>query len=396
MTSYDYLIVGGGMAADTAARGIRELDSTGSIGILSADVDGPYTRPALSKKLWTDPEFEWDQVPLGTVDDTGATLHLETIVTAIDRDDRTVSTSDGDEYGYDKLLLAMGGKPNRAGLPDDDRIIAFRSAADYRRLRAAAGEGVHVAVVGGSYIASEIAAALIQNDTKVSLIFPDDVLLASMLPADLADRFDARYRAAGIDMHPGKRVSKGRVTSEKVELETDDGSIVAADLVVLGLGVSPVTDFAEEAGLEVSDGIVVDEHLRTADEHIWATGDIANYPDPILGRTRVEHVDNARAMGTAAGRILAGDTTPYTHTPWFYSNVFEFAYKAIGEVDSSMEMLEDWITPQEKGAVWYLEGEKPVGVLLWDMPDAVEHATAVLGNPPEHRDGLVGILADDA
>ena len=134
--TYDYLIIGGGMVADAAARGIRERDTAGTIGILSADSDEPYTRPALSKKLWTDPDFTWDQVPLNTVADTGAELCLNTLVTRIDRFSRAVETDDGELVGYRRLLLATGSTPRTIPAPEgDDRILAFRSAEDYRRLR---------------------------------------------------------------------------------------------------------------------------------------------------------------------------------------------------------------------------------------------------------------------
>lgn len=160
MTDFRYLIVGGGMVADAAARGIREIDADGSIGILSEDVDRPYARPALSKKLWTDPEFSWDEkVDLHT-EETGATFALGTVVTSIDRGAKTVSTEDGQTHGYERLLLATGGKPRSLpGLSPSSRVLDYRSAADYRRLRELADAGAHVAVVGGSYIGTEIAAA---------------------------------------------------------------------------------------------------------------------------------------------------------------------------------------------------------------------------------------------
>ena len=140
ITTYDYLIIGGGMVADAAARGIRERETAGTIGILSADTDEPYTRPALSKKLWTDPDFTWDQVPLNTVADTGAELRLNTLVTRIDRFSRAVETGDGELVGYRRLLLATGSTPRTIPAPEgDDRILAFRSAEDYRRLRELAG-----------------------------------------------------------------------------------------------------------------------------------------------------------------------------------------------------------------------------------------------------------------
>ena len=135
-THFDYLIVGGGMVANFASEAIRERDQVGTIGILSEDVDGPYPRPALSKKLWTDPDFSWEDLQFDTAGKNQANLHLQTRVTGIDPAKRTVHTSENDEFTYGTLLMATGGRPKRVDLPEDDRVIWFRTARDYRRLRA--------------------------------------------------------------------------------------------------------------------------------------------------------------------------------------------------------------------------------------------------------------------
>jgi 3-phenylpropionate/trans-cinnamate dioxygenase ferredoxin reductase component len=387
--SYDYVIVGGGMVADAAARGIRELDADGTIAILSADVDPPYTRPALSKKLWTDPEFEWRQVPLGTVEDTGAQLRLETLVTGVDRARREVTTEHGDVVGYGALLLATGSSPQRLDAPDDDRIIHFRSAEDYRRLRRLASEGSHVAIAGGGYIGAELAAALVQNGVRVTLLHPDAVLGGSMLPASLAGRYEAMFRDAGVDVRGGVRAERAETSPDAVVVRLDDGDAVGADALVVGLGASPVVDVAERAGLPVDDGVVVDARLRTPDDRIWAAGDIARYPDAILGPTRVEHVDHAEASGAAAGRSMAGDASPYEHTPYFYSQVFDVRWEAVGRLDAQLETLEDRVD-DDRVVVYYLEGERPVGVLLWNVEEARDAARDVLRDPPSTRDELAG------
>ena len=168
---------------------------------------------------------------------------------------------------------------------------------------------------------------------------------------------------------------------ENAEVTLDDGIILEADDVVAGLGATPVTNLAEDAGLTVDNGVVVDEYLRTDDPAIWAAGDIANYPDPVLGRTRVEHVDNATMMGKAAGRSMAGSDAPYTHTPMMYSQVFGVRWEAVGALDSSLET-----TAVEVGdgqVVYYLKDGKPVGVLLRNLPGRTDEAVKVLADPPE-------------
>lgn len=391
-THFDYLIVGGGMVADTAARGIRELDADGSIGILSDDVDEPYTRPALSKKLWTDDEFTWEKVPLGTSDDTGADIRLRTRATAIRPDAHEVDAG-GETFSYGKLLIATGGKP--VPLPVEDhsdgaRALTFRTAEDYRRLRALAGEVDRVAVVGGGYIGSELAAALVQNDVETVLVHTGAVLGDAVFPAALAERFEKLFRDAGVEIVAGSKVAGGEVDATGARLELDNGDEVRADAVVSGLGIEVATDLAEAAGLKVDDGVHVDAQLRASADDIYAAGDVASYPDRLLGRRRVEHVDNANEQGKAAGRNLAGAAEPYTHTPYYYSAVFGIRYEAVGTLDSSLETVEDWIDA-ERGVVYYLDDDRVVGVLLWNVEDARDAARSVLAESDTlTRDDLVG------
>ena len=397
MTDFTYLIVGGGMVADAAAKGIRELDQDGSIGILSEDVDAPYARPALSKKLWTEPGFSWDEkVDLHTADETGATILLETVVTGVDRAGKTVTTAAGGTFGYERLLLATGGTPKPLPLPASDRVIAFRSAADYRELRALADRHAHVVVVGGGYIGTELASALVQNGAGVTLVDPDEVVGGSMFPPDLAQHFQQRFVDAGVTLRTGRRLTGGSETADGVVLELDDGSTIDADAVVSGFGITPNTDLAESAGLEVDDGIVVSSTLATEDPDVFAAGDVANYPDPILGRRRVEHVDNAQEQGRQAGRNLAGADQPYRHTPMYYSDVFDMGYEAVGRVDAALPVVEDWAVPGEKGVVYYLDDGLVRGVLLWDIWDKTDEARQVLAEARALTpDMLVGRISTD-
>ena len=391
-THFDHLIVGGGMVADTAARGIREIDADGSIGILSDDVDAPYTRPALSKKLWTDDEFTWEKVPLGTADDTGADIRLRTRVTAIRPEEREVD-AEGQTFTYGTLLVATGGKP--VALPIEDRsngsrALSFRTAEDYRRLRALADEVDRIAVVGGGYIGSELAAALVQNGVDTVLIHTGAVLGDAVFPAALAERFEKLFRDAGVEIVAGSKVTGGEADATGARLELENGDVVRADAVVSGLGIEVATELAEAAGLTVEDGVVVDAQLRTSTDGVWAAGDVASYPDRILGRRRVEHVDNANEQGRAAGRNLAGAAEPYTHTPYYYSAVFGIRYEAVGTLDAALDTVEDWIDP-ERGIVYYLDDDRVVGVLLWNVEDARDAARKVLAEAGTlSRDDLAG------
>jgi 3-phenylpropionate/trans-cinnamate dioxygenase ferredoxin reductase component len=381
---HDYVIIGGGMAADAAARGIREHDARGTILVLSADADEPYARPALSKKLWTDPDFTEEQVPLGTAADTGAEIRLRTRATAIDRTRRRVAVAGAGEVGYGRLLLATGSTPREIDAPDSDRVLFFRSAADYRRLRALAQKGAHIAVIGGGYIGAELAAALAHEGVEVELVFPGDVLGGDVFPPELAARYEALFADAGVRLHRGRRAERAAADgADGIALTLDDGTVLRADAAAIGLGADPVIDLAEAAGLETDDGVVVDARLRTSDPHIWAAGDIASYPDAILGRTRVEHVDHATASGAAAGRSMAGDDGPYRHTPFFYSAVFGVRWEAVGTLDPRL----DTVTLDVGGSrvVVYVDAAgAPAGVLLWDVDE----------DDDAGRDAARGVLSD--
>jgi NADPH-dependent 2,4-dienoyl-CoA reductase/sulfur reductase-like enzyme len=377
---YRYVIVGGGMVADSAARGIRELDPEGTIGILAEEETPPVARPALSKKLWTDPSFSFDDAWLDTEADTNATRHAGERAVEIDREERTVRTEHGVVLAYGQLLLATGVSPQTLGLPDDERIIAFRSVEDYRRLREISGGRRRVAVIGGSFIGTELAAALVQNETEVTLVFPEGVLGGSVFPAPLAERFQRLYEEAGVRLAPSATVEGGTAGDEGIDLVLSTGETVSCDAAVIGVGVTPNIELAEAAGLETDDGVIVDERLRTSDPRILAAGDIASYPDAILGRTRVEHVDNATEMGRQAGRNLAGADEAYSHTPYFYSVVFGNRYEAVGTLDSSLTTVDNWSDDEERGVVYYVDGARVAGVLLWNVEGRRDDARDAIAN----------------
>lgn len=387
---FDYVIVGGGIAAGNAVAGIREVDKAGTIGVISADSDRPYERPALSKKLWTDDSFTTDQIFYNVREEHQATLMLETEVTSIDKEAHTVTTHTGDVVKYKKLLLVTGGKPQVIDGPEDDKVFAFRSFEDYTNLRSLSGKNQHVAVVGGSYIGTELAANLALNNTKVTLIYPQTILGDNRFPEEIAKEYELTYVDHGIEMISKTRAEKYTKEGDTFVLHLNDGTTVEADSIVLGLGVTPVLDLAKEAGLDVDDGVIVDEYLRTSDPDIYSAGDIASYPDPILGRQRIEHVDHARNSGTAVGKIMAGINEPYKHTPYFYSMIFDISWKAIGTLDLSLDLLIDEVDGGK--VVYYLKDDKPVGILTWNVEPDLDKVRELIDNPPASSELLKGAI----
>lgn len=389
---YDYLIIGGGMGAHYAAKGIREYDQTGSIGILSMDVDAPYKRPPLSKDLWTDKKFTQEKVSLHT-EKTGADIRLNTKVTAIDRSRKTVQLEDGTVVSYNKLLLATGSEPRKIEGPEDDRAIFFRTWEDYRRLRKFAGNNNHIIVVGGGFIGTELAAGLIQNDTRVTLVYPDEVLGSKRFPEKVAQEYEEAFRDAGVQLMNGKRASSYRKEEEKIIVTLDDGTEIEGDAFVSGLGAPPRISLAEESGLKVEHGgVVVDKYLRTEDPAVYAAGDIAIYPDNILGTNRIEHEDHAIKSGKAVGKVMAGADEPYTYTPSFYSVVFDISWDAIGAMDSRLDTLIDKVGDGK--VIYYLKDNKPVGILVWNILADLDNVRRVLKNPPSNPDDLRGAVQE--
>jgi 3-phenylpropionate/trans-cinnamate dioxygenase ferredoxin reductase subunit len=361
--SSKYLIIGGGLTADAAVRGIRESDKTGGITVLSAETHPPYNRPPLSKKLWMGKPLE--TVWLKT-EQAGIELRLDTRAVNGDPTKKTITDHRGDVYHYEKLLLATGGSPRRLPFPDDG-VIYFRTLDDYQQARELADRKAEFVIIGGGFIGSEVAAALNINGCKVTLVFPDKAIGARIYPSELSQYLNDYFRQKGVELFPTETVRAVERSGTKMLVMTDSGKTITGDAVIAGIGIQPEKELARAIGLRTDNGIIVDELLRTSYTDIYAAGDVANFYSPVLGtRRRVEHEDNARTMGTVAGRNMAGKTEPYHHLPYFYSDLFDLGYEAVGEFGATLDIVQDWQEPYRKGVVYYLREDQVRGVLLWN------------------------------
>ena len=319
-------------------------------------------RPPLTKALWTGKAE--DSIWRGTAE-LGVDVHAR----AHDRR-RSISTAATatDDQGETYSLRAAAPRDRRQPAPASVRLPRASSTSgrydDYRRLRELAGDGVRVAVIGGGFIGSEIAAR--SDDERLSRHdrLPGAGIGSRLFPAELSAFVNEYYREKGVDVLAEELVDSIASHDDGFRVETQSGRVVEADAVVAGLGIVPTTELAEAAGLEVDDGILVDEHGRAGGrDDVFAAGDVARFPVPALGGTRrVEHEDHANTHGRLVGANMAGADAPYDHLPFFYSDLFELGYEAVGDVDSRLETIAEWEEPNRKGVVGYVDGRQAARV----------------------------------
>jgi 3-phenylpropionate/trans-cinnamate dioxygenase ferredoxin reductase component len=378
--SYSYIIVGAGVAGASAVEGIRQQDQHGSILLVGAEKDLPYDRPPLSKQLWTGGKTVTEIVlhDEAFYQKNDVELRLGIDVTRIDPAAHSISDNSGGSYRYQQLLLATGGTPTRLSIRggDLDGVSYYRTLHDYRQLRAAAVEGKSALVVGGGFIGSEMAASLLSNKLAVTMIFPSPWLVSRVFPESLGRYLTQQYRGKGVEVHAGdvplsiQRDGNGYVT------RTRSGREIRTDLVVAGIGITPNVSLARTAGLLTGNGVIVNEFLQTSAPDIYAAGDIALFPEAGFGPRRLEHWDNAVSQGKHAGRNMAGAREPFTYVPFFFSDLFEFGYEAVGDVDSRLTTFADWQEENKTGVVYYLDGGLLRGAMMcnvWGQVDAARN-----------------------
>lgn len=380
--SYTYVIVGAGLAGASAVEGIRERDKNGSILLIGMEPDLPYDRPPLTKKLWFGKKkvegiFLHDAA---FYSDNGVELALGSAVGELDARTRTIRDSRGNSYAYQRLLLATGGQPRRLSIPGGDLpgICYYRTLEDYRRSREQAVAGRSAVVIGGGFIGSEMAAALQFSKLDVTMIFPGDYPVARVFPESLGRAIQDQYRARGIEVLSGDVPVSIERSGERFITSTRSGRRIESDLIIVGIGITPGVELAGMGDLRIGNGIVVNELLQTSDPNIYAAGDNAFFPEAVLGPTRVEHWDNALNQGRCAGRNMAGAREPYDYLPFFFSDLFEFGYEAVGEVSSRLETFTDWQEENKTGVIYYLRDGRVRGAMMCNVWNQVDPARELI------------------
>jgi 3-phenylpropionate/trans-cinnamate dioxygenase ferredoxin reductase subunit len=378
-----YVIVGASLAGAKAAEAVRAAGYDGRLVLIGDERERPSERPPLSKDLLKgekprEKAFVHEE---GWYAEHDVDLRLGTAATALHREDRVVELAGGERVAYDRVLLATGSSPRRLDVAGGDLegIRYLRRMGQAEELRDTLAGGGSLVVVGGGWIGLEVAAAARHHGVEVVLVEPQPTPLYGVLGRRVGEVFSALHRDHGVDLRTGLGVDAfegdgGRVTG----VRTSDGSVIEAGLVLVGVGIVPNTRLAERAGLEVDNGVIVDEMLRTSDADVFAAGDVANAYNPLLGaRVRVEHWANAANQGKAAGASMAGAGEPYAKLPYFFTDQYDLSMEYHGHVDR--EGADDVVlrgdpTDGPWYAFWLRQGRVLAGMNVndWDAADEIK------------------------
>ncbi|MEU9291774.1 FAD-dependent oxidoreductase [Streptomyces sp. NPDC048275] len=377
-----FVIVGGGLAAGKAAEALREHGHSGPLVIIGDEREKPYIRPPLSKGYLLGKE-ERDSIFVHPDDwyrKHDVDLLLNTRARAVDWRARKVELDDGRQVPYTKLLLATGSSPRRLSVPgaDLDNILYLRRVGDSERLKSAFSTGAKIVVIGAGWIGLETAAAARMAGAEVTVLEHSELPLLKVLGREAAEVFAALHADHGVDLMPNVQVESLTGTDGRVDgVRLTDGRHLAADAVVVGIGITPNVQLAQEAGLEVQNGIVTDEHLQTSVADIYAAGDVANAYHPLLGRRlRVEHWANALHQPEVAALSMLGKDAVYDRQPYFYTDQYDLGMEYTGYTEpGGYDRVVFRGEPSERRFIaFWMAGNRVLAgmsVNVWDVMDPI-------------------------
>jgi 3-phenylpropionate/trans-cinnamate dioxygenase ferredoxin reductase subunit len=339
-----FVIAGANLAGGRAAEALRKEGFEGRVVLIGAEPDPPYERPPLSK------EYLRGKVPRekvfihkpGFYEEQRIELRLGTTVTGLDTNERAVELEGDERIAFDKLLLATGGRERRLPAPGGDLegIYYLRTVADSDRLAAELRPGRRAVVVGAGFIGAEVAASMKQEGLEVTVLEMAPVPLERALGREMGEVYAQIHRERGVELITGEAVERFEGAGRVERVVGATGRAIACDFAVVGVGIQPNTELAEQAGLAVDDGVVVDEYAETSVPGIFAAGDVARFYHPALDeRLRVEHWANAQNQGVLAAKNMLGAREPYTELPWFWSDQYELNLQYVGHATSWDEVV---------------------------------------------------------
>lgn len=375
MSESKFVIVGGGMVAGYAAKQMVELGlKSGELTILSADTSVPYERPPLSKGFLAgrDSEESIKINPEEFYGKQGIELRLGCPVMDVDPKNKRLSLKSGGEFRFDKLIVATGSRVRTLDIPGADlaNVQYLRSLDDSKAIQQRAQGVKQAVVIGSGFIGMEVAAVLAQKGIEVTMVMRDDRIWKPFFSPQMSRFFEAYYTARGVRFVKLATVKELRGNGTVGSVVLGNGQAIPSQLVVAGIGVRPVTDLLANSGIEVTDGVMVNEYLETSVSGIFAAGDIANYQDVLFEkRRRVEHWDNAVSQGQHCARALMGKREPFKHVPYFFSDVFDLSYEFWGDPAGADDIIHRGDVSSKSFSVWWLRQQVVVAAFVMNRPD---------------------------
>lgn len=396
MKSFDYVIVGGGLAAVSAVDGIRDVDSEGSIAIFAEEPDPPYHRPPLSKEFLQAEGAPRDLLhvkPARWFDDQAdeLTLFTDAAVKRLDARAMTIHTAAGDAFRGRRILIATGGRAKRLEVPGSDLpgVSTLRTAADSEQLREIARGASRVVLVGAGFIGMELASSLSKFDVDAVVLEVEPRVWARVFPETIASFLRRYFEERGVGFMMGSGVAAFEGEGRLARVVLDSGEEIPTDFAIMGVGMSPNDELGAEAGLAVQDGIVVDGFAETTAPHIYAAGDVARFPDPMGGGlSRLEHWDHARAHGRHAGRNMAGAREAFDHLSYFFTHVFDLSINVFGETAEVDRTIVSGELGSGRSIVYCVTDNRLTGTILINASGAMEDCRALVRARPTVEDLL--------
>jgi NADPH-dependent 2,4-dienoyl-CoA reductase/sulfur reductase-like enzyme len=382
MTSTKYLILGGGMVAGYAAKELagRGLTS-GELLIISADDALPYERPPLSKGFLSGKESEagilinnpeWYR-------QQGVHVRLQTVIETVDLQNKRLHATSGETFGFETLVIATGARARKLDCPGNDlqNVFYLRSLDDARKIRASAESCKQAVVLGGGFIGMEVAAVLAQKNIETTLILREDRVWSRVFTAPMSEFFERYYISRGVQLLKRESVVRLEGKDRVRAAVLSSGRKISCAMVVAGVGAIPVSELFTNSGLAVENGIVVNEYLETNQRGIFAAGDVANYLDILFDkRRRVEHWDNAVSQGQHWAALVRGDRKPFSHVPYFFSDVFDLSYELWGDSEGATQTFTRGDLNSSSFSVWWLKQGRLVSAFAMNRPDEERQAAA--------------------
>ncbi len=366
MTSETNVVIGGGQAGGRAIQAMRRSGFAGEIVLIGDEKHLPYERPPLSKDFL----LKGSAAKMPTVldqawaEENKLSMRLGVAALGIDRAARSIALSDGGSQSYDRLLLATGARLRRLALAGSDRpnVLYLRTVEESLAIESYLKPDASILVIGGGFIGLEVAAAAKVRGAKVTVLEAAPTLLARMAIPEVSDHVLRYHRGLGIDIRLETFVLEMEASDTVTAVKLSSGERLATDLIVVGIGIDPENKLASEAGLEVENGIITDEHARTSDPSIYAAGDCTRHFNPRYGRkVRLESWQNAQMQAETAGKNMAGENAVYDAVSWIWSDQHELNLQVAGLPDKVTETVVRGDREKGEFALFQFEGEKLAG-----------------------------------